>query len=195
MQQGAQQGQGATGPGAMGMGCSGAHGGLGCRCTGVWEQWGAQQGQGARESGYSGDGVQQGAEAESGCSREWGAAWVQGCGCNGGRVQSSQGARGWGGCSGLRLQRGWGAQRGQAKADPNFSPPPPGGGDGDVPCGQGGLRGPYPDKVNKGVVDVGTAGQEKATSGAELVEEEKLLILQWFGGRVGVTGGLLVIPQ
>lgn len=66
----------------------------------------------------------------------------------------------------------------RCRSDPNF-PFTPGGGDGDTPRGMGtGLWGPYPDKVNEGVVDVGTTGQEEAAAGAELVEEEKLLLLR-----------------
>lgn len=41
---------------------------------------------------------------------------------------------------------------------------------------------PHPDELHEGVVDVGAAGQEEAAAGAELVEEEELLVLQR-GGR------------
>lgn len=47
---------------------------------------------------------------------------------------------------------------------------------------------PYPDEVDEGVVDVGAAGQEEAAAGAELVEEEELLLLRGWG-RENVTAG------
>lgn len=80
-------------------------------------------------------------------------------GCNGAGVQ--QGARMWGHSAGHQFLP-------LPLAEVMVTPP----------GGRGGLWGPYPDKVNEGVVDVGTTGQEEAAAGAELVEEEKLLLLR-----------------
>lgn len=45
-----------------------------------------------------------------------------------------------------------------------------------VPAGSAKVP-PYPDELCQGVVDVRSSGQEETTAGAQLVEEEQLLVL------------------
>lgn len=48
--------------------------------------------------------------------------------------------------------------------------------------------GPYPDELGQGVVDEGSAGQEEAAAGAQVMEEEQLLVLEKETRLLSTTG-------
>lgn len=129
-------------------------------------------------------------EGRSGCTLRSG-------GCSG----CTLGLRGCSGCTlGQATAGPWcraesGCTAGRGKGRPRFLPPTPADRTVTPGVGAGRVLGgwPHPDKFHEGVVDVGTAGQEEAAAGAELVEEEKLLLLRWRGG-LAVTGRPLVTP-